>query len=207
MDSSGLQYGGSDLADECTELIGDRHLSLDVECGNWAPAGKPADEIGCGTGQYGTGATGRTECPFVVIIRANDEPSSRQAVGLISHQQRDRLAEVLWSAMSETIGCCEVVMVHPHLKQRGGSHRRRQKEARRALTEAADHRGIAGTAFSPNYPIGYLLSWVKLHAASGEHADAKCGRSCRSLGRYDMCSKVECSPIAARSWGLGTNGL
>jgi hypothetical protein len=44
------QQGRSDLAGECTQLIGDGRLSLDVERGKWAPASDPPDEIGCGPG-------------------------------------------------------------------------------------------------------------------------------------------------------------
>jgi hypothetical protein len=46
----------SNLAAEYTEQIGEGSFGLDVERGNWAPASEPADEIGSGTGQYGTGA-------------------------------------------------------------------------------------------------------------------------------------------------------
>jgi hypothetical protein len=109
--------------------------------------------------------------------------------------------------MGETIGCCEVVMVHPDLKQRGSSNRRRQQEARRALTESADHRGIAVTALSANDPVGYLLPWAKLDAPRGQRPDAKCGRSCRPFCCDEMCRKVECCPIAACSLGLGAHGL
>jgi hypothetical protein len=93
------------------QLIGHGWVSLDVECGYWAPASEPSDEICCGPRQYGSGAAVGTECPFVAIGRADDQPTgSGQVISLISHQRRDRLGEVVWSAVSKTVGRCEVVV-------------------------------------------------------------------------------------------------
>jgi hypothetical protein len=62
----------SDRASECAQLIGDGRLRLDVGRGQWAPASEPADEIGCGTSNYGAGADIWAERELVVVSRADD---------------------------------------------------------------------------------------------------------------------------------------
>lgn len=75
------------------------------------------------------------------------------------------------------------------------------------LTESVDKRGIAVTAFSPDGPLHYLGLWAKLDAPRGQHPDAKCGRSRRAFCRDDVCGKVKCCPITARSSCLGAHCL
>jgi hypothetical protein len=64
--------GVLDFAGKCMDLRGECGLGLDVQCGMWAPASKPSNKIGCGSGQDDSRVGTRPEFPFVVISGAND---------------------------------------------------------------------------------------------------------------------------------------